>query len=143
MKVTFTGFPPLRKRVEDLLAKIKSFPGLFNMLAGSEIQDAQKRIQVTKRNPEGKQWKSWEPSTRRAREREGTAATGLLYRTGALHDSFETEINNKGFTILNRQPYAQFLQEGTATMYPRQFLGWSKQSRERISKITKSHFGLK
>ena len=103
--------------------------------ARAELQDIERRITVAKTDPQARRWAPWAWSTRRAREREGTAGRGLLYKTGALLRSFRATIRNGAVSIASSLNYATFLQRGRANMRPRVIVDLgSKLSRNRLLK---------
>jgi phage virion morphogenesis protein len=126
--------------IDGTINKLRNTGELFKKVADYEIKEAQNRIHKTKTDPEGKPWAPWAPSTRKARQREGTASTGLLFRSGKLYNSFESKIANKSMSIYNTAGYGQYLQAGTDNMPARPFLGWSKKSKQQIEDIILTHF---
>ena len=105
---------------------------------GKEIVEiTQNRIEKTKKDPEGKRWAPWKPSTRKARQKDGSAGKGLLFRTGALRDSIEYKANSKNVTVFSQLPYAKFLQSGTKNMPARVFIGNGPQEERAIQRLWK------
>ena len=102
------------------------------------------RIQNTKTDPNGVAWAPMSPSTTRNRLRRGTLGGGLLNDSGNLLNSIRAEIGPGQVSITSSAPYAQFVQQGTSRMPPRQFLGWSEADRsEIVNLINKRIQGLK
>lgn len=103
--------------------------------ARGELQDIERRIIVAKTDPQARRWAPWAWSTRQQRQRDGTAARGLLYKTGALLRSFKATIRDGAVVISSNLNYAVFLQRGRANMRPRVIVDLgSKLSSNRLIK---------
>lgn len=119
----------IRKRIANLKTAPKT---VMEQIAKDQVAEVQNRIRSTKVDAEGRQWAPWSFATMRQRRREGTSSRGLLYRTGRLLNSIRYRISEKTLTIFSNLPYADFLQRGTSKMPARPFLGWTKDSLNRI-----------
>ncbi|MGW8177528.1 MAG: phage virion morphogenesis protein [bacterium] len=63
-------------------------------------------------------------------------ATGTLFETGALFHSIQLYKDEVGARRISTDvPYARYLQEGTATLPPRVFLGFGQQDAEIVEKL--------
>lgn len=135
MKFSESGLKEILSGLQLRAGKVKQVSAALTKLGKEEIYAAQIRIALTKMSPEGTPWTPWSEATKIARERDGTADTGLLYRSGALYNSFQLAINNNQVVVKNVAPYAQMLQDGTPKMPARPFFGWSEESKQRITVI--------
>lgn len=124
----------VRRTMKRLGAKTKNPRPFLEDIARHEIYAAQKRIRQRKVAPDGQAWKPWAPSTRRQRLREGTAARGILYRTGLLARSFKSRVNKTQLAVWNKAKYAPYLQYGTPKMPARPFLGWGRRARNNVER---------
>lgn len=130
MTIKVTGDKnPVKKLVDQWANR-----GQFLQEVGQILLDStRERITTSKTDPEGRAWKPWARSTALARSKDGSAARGLLYKSGNLLDSLEVRvIGDTKVSISTTIPYAQFLQNGTNRMPPRRFLGTSKQDEQNI-----------
>jgi phage virion morphogenesis protein len=140
IKLTFD-----KQEFEQQITKIRKnweFDAKFYKdVANVILQDTKKRIKTTKVDPEGVAWKPWAEGTRKAREKKGTAALGLLFDSGALHNSFNYVIKKNGFELVSKSPYMAYLHNGTDHMPARKILGISKEAIADIKKIIELKFG--
>lgn len=111
----------------------------IKQVAVEEVARVQDRIRSSKNDPDGRPWEPWAMSTLRQRQKEGNAGNGLLYKTGALLGSIQYRISEKTLTIFSNTTYGKYLQFGTAKMNPRPFLGWSRDSINRIRTLFKEN----
>jgi phage gpG-like protein len=95
------------------------------------------RIENKKADADGKKWAPWAKSTRKARQKEGSAGSGLLLRTGALRDSIRYEVQGQKVSVKTDLSYAQYLQNGTSRMPARPFLGFGKVEEREMKRIWK------
>ena len=124
----------LRRVMKRMESKTKNPRPFLEDVARHEIYAAQKRIRQRKVTPDGSAWKPWAPSTRKQRIKEGTAARGILYRTGLLARSFKSRVNKKYMAIWNSANYSTYLQYGTPKMPARPYLGWGRQARNYVER---------
>jgi phage virion morphogenesis protein len=125
--------------IQGLIDRLKN-PAPLLAEIGRILSDSTKdRIKNTKTDPNGAQWAPWALGTLIGRTRRGTAGTGLLYESGALYNSIETQINPTSVLVGSSSPYARFLQSGTPHMPARAFLGISTQDQGRIDVVLKKY----
>lgn len=110
---------------------------VLKQIADDQVRETQNRIRTTKLNPQGQTWAPWSMATLRQRQRDGSAARGLLFKTGQLWQSIQYRISEKTLTIFSNIGYARYLQEGTMRMPARPFLGWSQQALNSIKQKMK------
>ena len=130
MTIKVTGDKNPVKKLVDQWANRDEF---LQQIGQILLESTRERITTSKTDPEGRAWKPWARSTALARSKDGSAARGLLYRSGDLLNSLEVRTAggmkvSVSTTIFN----AQFLQNGTNRMPPRRFLGASKQDEQNI-----------
>ena len=132
----------VEKKIAGIKKRSTNSKKVMNEIAKAEVKDARRRIRTTKTDPEGRNWKAWSYTTILSRIKDGTAARGLLYKSGLLYRSFVMKTTNKKMEIKNTADYAGYLQDGTNKMVARPYLGFSKASARRIKKLFKKHLGL-
>ena len=127
----------LKRVLEKLLNPTPALEEIGQML----VDRTKRRISTTKARPTGQKWSKWAPSTKKAREADGTASRGLLNHTGTLLNAIQYEVKNKSAVVGvdGSAPYAGFLQFGTAKMPARPFIGLIKIDQNRISLILHRH----
>lgn len=130
--VEFRGGDRLIGRIKRQQKKMRNPSRILRTVGREETQSARNRIRFTKRDPEGKGWAPWRPATLFSRIEKGNAGQGLLWDTGALLKNFYFRVTKDGLVIVNRMPYAGFLQQGTSKMRARPFLAWSGRSISRL-----------
>lgn len=123
------GIQNVRKRFDVIMRAPEQ---VIKQVALDEVKATQNRIRNSKTDPEGQPWAPWSMATIRANKNRGGS---LLFRTGALLNSIEYRISEKTLTIYSNVGYAKYLQFGTPKMPARPFLGWSRESINKIKKI--------
>ena len=107
-------------------------------------EDIRHRIVKLKKDPDDKPWKPWAKATKKARQKRGTAALGLLFESGELADSITHKVTGKNkLQVGTSNPYAGYLNEGTNNMPARPFIGISKRASKGIDEALKLYFGGK
>lgn len=104
-----------------------------------EIQD---RLIHGKQGPEDERWASWAPMTRAERTKKGNVPQGLLWDTGALINSIQSQPSLASVLIGSDAPYASELQFGRAghqAMDGRPFIGWSEHGRQEAELLMVEH----
>lgn len=124
----------------DLLALLKNPKPLLTRVGQMMVDTTVGRIVAVKEDPQGNPWAPWAASTRRARERAGTASRGLLYNTGTLASSIYFAINGNSVVVSSTAPYAQYLQDGTPKMPARPFLGIGEGEQDAIHTYMQNAF---
>lgn len=117
-----TGDRILRSRFKTMETAAEA---TLHVIGRDEVQATRERIITSKTAPDGQRWRPWSQATLRARQADGTAGRGLLYRTGQLANSIQYRVSPKTVTVYSNLPYAQYLQQGTMRMPARPFIGWS------------------
>ena len=97
------------------------------------------RIKTTKTDPAGNPWQPWAFATELARERKGTASSGLLFDSGRLYDSIDYQVQAKSVIAGAGVSYARYLQAGTQNMPARPFVGISKQDTQSIDVLVREY----
>lgn len=123
------GIQNVRKRFDVIMRAPEQ---VIKQVALDEVKATQNRIRNSKTDPEGQPWAPWSMATIRANKNRGGS---LLFRTGTLLNSIEYRISEKTLTIYSNVGYAKYLQFGTPKMPARPFLGWSRESINKIKKI--------
>lgn len=127
-------------KLNKLIKELKRPRDMMQEVSDVIVEDIKNRIIKTKTDPDGNKWAPWAPSTREARVKDGTAALGLLYRNGDLARSITATMKgSKSFEISSDLEYAQYLQEGTAKMPARPFIGISKRAQTGINQVIKQY----
>lgn len=129
------------ENITRLLNKLRD-KGAFLQQVGEDLKaSTQERIRSTKISPDGTPFAPWAMSTLRARQKDGTANLGILFRTGKLHDSigFQVQRDHVEVGVESTVAYARYLQLGTLRMPARPFVGLSAQDLARIKRRLESH----
>lgn len=86
---------------------------LFREFAKILEANAKRRFQ-TKRDPDGKRWAAWAPSTFKARAKKGyKQSTDLLLLSGALRDSIRGKSGRNWAWAESSSPYAKYHEQAT------------------------------
>lgn len=124
--------------------KISDSRDLMEELGEIIEEDIRHRIVKLKKDPDDKPWKPWRKSTRKARQKKGNAALGLLFDSGELAASITHKVTAKNkLQVGTDNPYAGYLNDGTNNMAARPFIGISKRAQKGIDEALKLHFGGK
>lgn len=124
--------------------KISDSRDLMEELGEIIEEDIRHRIVKLKKDPDDKPWKPWKKSTRKARQKKGNAALGLLFDSGELAASITHKVTAKNkLQVGTDNPYAGYLNDGTNNMPARPFIGISKRAQKGIDEALKLHFGGK
>lgn len=108
----------------DKLSKKLQNPRPFLEATGEAfLERTKQRIRTLKRAPDDTKWAPWASSTAQARRREGSSSSGLLFRTGQLHDNLTYKVQGQKVSIQDKSPYGRYLQNGTSKMPARPYLG--------------------
>lgn len=137
MKITKTG-NGLQKAIDALADPRPFLEEAGDILVANTVA----RIVLTKQDPKGQAWPAWATSTLIARTKKGNAGNGLLFDDGTLARSIKSQVNGKSVEVGSdgSAPYAVFLQEGTANMPARPFIGISKQDRDEVHAALVDYF---
>jgi len=138
MKV-FLDTREFNRFIDKSTKKLKNTKKPLKRMARVETEAAQYRIRTSKQTPDGQPWAAWAYSTFISRIRNGTVGTGPLYVSGLLMRSFKSRVTSTKATISNTAPYATYLQEGTDNMPARPFMGFGRESHDRINDIMMEH----
>jgi len=114
----------VKRALRKVGKQVRRSKSVMKEIGKREVKKAQQRIKTTKTDPEGRRWAPWSYETLKARQREGNAGRGLLYKSGNLLRRFKYKVSRRKLTITNTAPYAKYLQEGRNRMPARRFLGW-------------------
>lgn len=125
--------------LQDMLDRIQNPQKVLESIGKALVTSTRTRIEKTKVSPDGKPFAPWALSTLIARKKEGTAALGILNRTGSLANSITYQVQGKSVTVGSTSSYAQYLQNGTSKMPARPFIGVSGQNRGQINLILKNY----
>lgn len=131
----------VRRALKQMKRNINNPKPLLRMVGEKEQAKAEKRILTSKISPDNRAWTPWAYTTAITRQREGTAARGLLYQTGDLLRSFYYKLSRTSVEIRNSAFYARYLQFGTSNMPQREFMGWGRDSMKSLPKVAKQYFG--
>ena len=114
-----------------MLERSLAIEPVLAMIGKLEVENVKARIQQSKLNPWGGDWAPWAAWTAEDRAKKGNAEQGLLWDTGALLDSIHFSVDSlrsMSFVDIGSDLYyALDLQEGTAIMPAREFLGWNDE----------------
>ncbi len=119
--------------------KVSAPKDILNEFGKHEVERVKARF-GSKSDPDGGKWTQWDRDTEEERQREGTSSTGLLFETGALYNSIQYQVSGNKVTIGTNVEYAQYLQDGTVNMPPREFLGFNDRSAADISWLIETVF---
>ncbi len=96
--------------------------------AAAQKEAARVRIIATKKDPDGKAWAPWQPSTEYQRLRKGSANRGILHDEGTLLASLVANSTPNSFSVTASAEAAHPLQFGRPNMAGRAFLGFGPVS---------------
>ena len=134
----------IKDALGKLAKKASESRDLMDEIGSIIEEDVKHRIVKTKKDPEDKPWAPWSKSTRKARQKKGNAALGLLFDSGELNDSITHQVTNKNkVQVGTNSTYAGFLNDGTNKMPARPFMGISKRAQKGIDEALKLYFGDK
>lgn len=130
----------VNKKLAILIRKLKNPKEMMQEVSDIIVEDIKNRIIKTKTDPDGNKWEPWANSTKESRIKDGTAALGLLYKSGDLARSITATMKgNKAFEVGSNLEYAKYLQEGTSKMPSRPFIGISKRAQRGINQVIKQY----
>lgn len=121
MSIKINGKPGAE--VQSLYRKWQQRSDFLDEVGQQFLQEAQLRITGKKTDPMGQKWAPWARSTALARAKDGSAARGLLYKSGDLLNSLSYNVQGDKVSVTSDSPYARYLQNGTGRMPARPFLG--------------------
>ena len=134
----------IKEALGEFAKKAKESRDLMKEIGNIIAEDIKHRIVKLKKDPEDKPWAPWSKATRKARQKKGNAALGLLFDSGELNDSITSKVTSKNnVQIGTNSPYAGYLNDGTNKMPARPFIGISKRAQQGIDEALKLHFGDK
>lgn len=97
--------------------------------------------------PEGKEWKELSESTKRwyAKKYHGTSdpGRGLLFRTGGLHDSLESQVHGWSVLMGATKEYAAVHQWGRGGIPARQYLGVGREDTVELLSILNDFIAMR
>jgi phage gpG-like protein len=135
-------FKEVHAAIGNLHTRIDNPKDMLRDIGETIVEDIVQRIVKTKQDVDDKPFAPWKESTRIAREKEGTAARGILYRKGSLARSIKSQVTGKHtLKIFSTSPYAEYLDKGTPKMQPRHYMGISVRAQKGIDKILMDNFG--
>lgn len=139
LRITKTG-----KGIQNAIESLDDPSELLNEVGEALALSTIQRIMTTKTAPSGQAWAPWATSTLLARNKKGNAAQGLLYDTGALGNSITWQVKGKTVEVgSSLGVIGEYLQNGTANMPARPFIGLSKEDLTEAQRITKEYFKRK
>lgn len=141
MKFSVFGLDKILSSLSKKQEALKQTDKMMEEIGEIERQDIRQRIAFTKETPDGKKWAPWSPATLLARSKKRNVNRGLLFDSGNLLNSFRVIQKGKEVTIGTNVPYSIYLNNGTANMPARQFMGVSPKAKEKINLILKSKLG--
>lgn len=128
--------------INELSKQLKNSKDFLREIGEVVCEDIKHRLVALKSDPDDKPWQPWAKSTEKARQKDGTAALGLLFKTGALTQSITYQLtSNNRLQVGTNNRYAGFLNDGTNNMPARPFMGLSKRASAGIDEVLKLHFG--
>ena len=134
----------IKDALGNLAKKAKESRDLMKEIGDIIVEDIKHRIVKLKKDPDDKPWSPWSKATKKARQKKGNAALGLLFDSGELNDSITSKVTSKNnVQVGTNSPYAGFLNDGTNKMPARPFIGISKRAQKGIDEVLKLHFGDK
>jgi len=125
MPIKLKGTPG--KETNDLYVKWQNRKDFLDEVGQQFLQEAQLRITGKKTDPMGTKWAPWARSTALARAKDGSAARGLLYKSGDLLNTLSYRVQGDKVSVSSDSPYARYLQNGTSRMPARPFLGMGEK----------------
>lgn len=142
IKFSVNVSPELLAGTNWLAKKAENPKDLLRDIGEVIVEDIKNRIISTKKDINDVPFKAWAPSTKKARERDGSAALGILHNTGALAMSINYKVTGRNFLhVGSTSPYAPFLNNGTPKMTAREFMGVSQRAREGMNEVLAQYFG--
>lgn len=131
-----------QKNIDKLLSKLANPAPALEQIGRNLQSSTKERISTTKLSPDGTPFAPWSFATALAREKNGTAGRGILYKTGNLYNSIQYQVQDKQVIVGSdtSAPYAKFLQNGTTKMPARPFIGISAPDVEMIRNVIVKHF---
>lgn len=136
VKVQGNGFDNAAKTARSIPKAVQTS---LKVLSQDAVKETQERIRTTKKDPEGRAWAPWSMATIRARNKDGTAGRGLLWRTGALLNSIQSRVRGWTAEVWSTANHARFIQFGTPKMTARPFLGFSPALVNRLADLIKKN----
>lgn len=135
----------IQQAIGDIRKKLDNPRNLMQEIGDIITEDIKHRIVNLKTSPDGVAWAPWADSTRKARERKGNAALGLLFDSGTLLRSITSQVIGSHHTLQvgTNSPYAEYIQNGTPQMPARPFMGISKRAQDSINQAINMYFGDK
>ena len=136
-------FREVQNAIGDIRKKLDNPRNLMQEIGDIIAEDIKNMISVRKTSPSDQPWAPWADSTRKARERKGNAALGLLVDSGTLLRSITSQVIGSHHTVQigTNVHYAEYLNNGTTKMPARPFIGISKRAQEGINQAIKQYFG--
>lgn len=133
----------VQQSIGDIRKKLDNPRSMMQEIGDIIVEDIKHRIINTKTSPEDIAWAPWAPGTKKAREKKGNAALGLLYDTGTLLNSITSQVigGHNTLQVGTNVKYAGWLNEGTEKMPARPFLGISKRAQESIDEAIHLYLG--
>lgn len=124
--MTFAAdFSQVNAEIAILLSRLADPVPFFDFVGDHEKHAIRERIMSTKQDPDGKDWIPWAPYTAEKRDLSGTLARGIMWETGTLLDSVQSEVDGAfGVDIGTDVWYAEQHQEGRGKIPRRQIFGW-------------------
>jgi phage virion morphogenesis protein len=116
----------LQKKLNDFVMSGGDKESLLMSLGEVIEEQTKERIDISKKDPEGKKWDPWKESTEKYMRKYFPKAS-LLYRDPAkgLLGSIQHQMAGSDSVLIGSiQEYSVFLQEGTRKMVARKFLGF-------------------
>lgn|SRR5574343_22402 len=130
--------------IHYLTRKLKNPSDLLKEIGEIVVEDIKHRIISSKKDVNDRAFAPWAASTRAARQKDGSAALGILHKSGGLANSIYFKVKNKNtLKVGSSASYAPWLNFGTQNMPERQFMGVSARAREGINESLKTYFGGK
>lgn len=133
----------VQNAIGDIRKKLDNPRPLMQEIGDIIAEDIKNMISTRKTGPTDQPWAPWADSTRKARERKGNAALGLLVDSGTLLRSITSQVIGSHHTVQigTNVHYAEYLNNGTPKMPARPFIGISKRAQEGINQAIKQYFG--
>lgn len=127
--------------IQRLLAKLQDKEPVLQQVGELLVNSTKARIASTKTSPDGSPFAPWSFATLKARQKDGSASSGILLKTGRLLNSIEYQIQGDQVVVgaNSSAPYANFLQVGTPNMPARPFVGISQPDTELIQSVLRKH----
>jgi phage gpG-like protein len=127
-----------RAELSAIMARLLNPAPLLEAVGQWQEQQIERRIESDKATPDGVPWIEWSIRTAANRRAKGNDEQGLLWDSGALLHSFSFDVAETSVVIgTSGLEYAPWLQDGTAKMPPREFVGWSQDDLLELEFLTK------